>query len=196
MSDQSNPLADFPERDDDPPAIRQMRDALKREQARASQAEANAASNAELARENAFLKAGVDLESPVGKMFTRAYDGELDADAIKAEAAQVGALLDRSDQPTTTPGATSVTPDDIRQTQERQALANDGVPPGLVDDGSDVDPLDEGYRRYHERLAAGARREDAAAEVIDRIIDAAARGDERVLYDPQRWAAEQARAQA
>ena len=47
---------------------------------------------AEMARELAFLKAGVDTESKVGKLLMKGWEGELDVEAIAAEAAEIGAL--------------------------------------------------------------------------------------------------------
>lgn len=41
-------------------------------------------------KENAFLKAGIDTEKGVGKLFFKSYDGELNADAIKAAATADG----------------------------------------------------------------------------------------------------------
>ena len=46
------------------------------------------ASNAK--RELALMKAGIDLESPTGKLFVKAYDGEISVDAIKAAASEYG----------------------------------------------------------------------------------------------------------
>lgn len=47
-----------------------------------------------LARELAFQKAGVDVESGPGKFFASKYDGELDADAIRAAAEEYGFVSD------------------------------------------------------------------------------------------------------
>jgi len=43
-------------------------------------------------RELAFLKAGIDLESPQGKLFAKAYDGDFTVDAVKASATEYGVL--------------------------------------------------------------------------------------------------------
>ena len=57
-----------------------------------------AATKAELAeaaaakRELNLIRAGVDLDSPTGKLFAKAYDGELDVDAIKEAAAEYGVI--------------------------------------------------------------------------------------------------------
>ena len=41
-------------------------------------------------RELALMKAGIDLESPTGKLFVKAYDGEISVEAIKAAAGEYG----------------------------------------------------------------------------------------------------------
>jgi hypothetical protein len=52
---------------------------------------------ASLQRESAFMKAGVDLDTPLGKMFAKGYDGELSVDAIKQAGSAVGALPTSAD---------------------------------------------------------------------------------------------------
>ena len=43
-------------------------------------------------RELALMKAGIDLESPTGKLFVKAYDGEITVEAIKAAAGEYGLI--------------------------------------------------------------------------------------------------------
>lgn len=52
-----------------------------------AKAEANAAK-----RELALMKAGIDLNSPTGKLFVKAYDGEISVEAIKAAAGEYGLI--------------------------------------------------------------------------------------------------------
>ena len=56
-------------------------------QAKAAAAEAEAAK-----RELAFLKAGIDLDSPQGKLLAKGYDGPATAEAIKAAAIEYGLI--------------------------------------------------------------------------------------------------------
>jgi hypothetical protein len=56
-------------------------------QAKAAAAEAEAAR-----RELAFLKAGIDLDSPQGKLLAKGYDGPATAEAIKAAAVEYGLI--------------------------------------------------------------------------------------------------------
>jgi hypothetical protein len=43
-------------------------------------------------RELALMKAGIDLDSPTGKLFVKAYDGEITVEAIKAAAGEYGLI--------------------------------------------------------------------------------------------------------
>jgi len=43
-------------------------------------------------RELAMLKAGIDLDTPQGKLFAKAYDGEPTLDAVKAAAEEYGVI--------------------------------------------------------------------------------------------------------
>jgi hypothetical protein len=65
---------------------------------------------------------------------------------------------------------------------DRQAMFQTA---GLVDPTADPDdgrdPGRVGLDKFHEALAAGKRREDAAANVINRLTAAAIKGDKRVL---------------
>lgn len=63
--------------------FRQLREKAKR----TTKAEAEAE---RLRRENAFLKAGIDTEDPKAKYFYKGYDGDLERDAIRAAAAEIG----------------------------------------------------------------------------------------------------------
>lgn len=55
-------------------------------------AQAEAASSA--ARELAFVKAGIDPELPISKYFVKAYEGDLNADAIREAGIEAGLLKD------------------------------------------------------------------------------------------------------
>lgn len=65
-----------------------VRDLEKRAKgADSAKAEAEAAR-----RELAMLKAGIDLDTPQGKLFAKAYDGESTLDAVKAAAEEYGVI--------------------------------------------------------------------------------------------------------
>lgn len=65
-----------------------VRDLEKRAKgADTAKAEAEAAK-----RELAMLRAGIDLDTPQGKLFAKAYDGESTLDAVKAAAEEYGVI--------------------------------------------------------------------------------------------------------
>lgn len=72
-----------PEEDRTP---RGLRKALDRTDAKAKQAAAEAAA---AKRELAFVKAGVDTDSKLGKLFANGYDGEVTVEAIRAAYAEI-----------------------------------------------------------------------------------------------------------
>jgi hypothetical protein len=75
----------------------------KAKEADTAKAEAQAAK-----RELALLKAGIDLESPTGKLFAKAYDGEASVEAIKLSATEYGLIGTESAPAAPTQAAPSV----------------------------------------------------------------------------------------
>lgn len=65
--------------------IRQLRNKAKK-------ADEYAKENAALKRQIAFTESGIDLNSPHGKLFAKAYDGAPTADAVRASAIEFGVL--------------------------------------------------------------------------------------------------------
>lgn len=127
-----------------------VRDLEKRAKgADSAKAEAEAAR-----RELAMLKAGIDLDTPQGKLFAKAYDGESTLDAVKAAAEEYGVIqamnaipaeeLDAIDRvsragavPTSTPMDdpftalnNAETPDEIIQLLKKNGISIDNEQPG------------------------------------------------------------------
>lgn len=124
----------------------------------------------------AMLEAGVDLSTPTGKMFLRAYDGAPDVDAIKTAAAEIpGALRvlevvkDPTDDEQREPG-------EAEQFGERNALTTDGAA-----GAEDPDPKTETFGALDLEIQQGARAEDAMGNAMQRLVAAANAGDPRVL---------------
>lgn len=72
--------------DDDPnesSVIRKLRAEAKAGREASARAEAAEKSSREAQRELAMRRAGVDVDSPLGAMFSRAWEGEIDADAMR-----------------------------------------------------------------------------------------------------------------
>jgi hypothetical protein len=170
--------------------------AALREQAQASEANRIAAES--VARENAMLKAGIDVESPLGGMFLSAYKGDLTTEAIRAQAAQVGAWKDPATAPPP-PADPSQTPPPQQQpgTQTydpveaamRQLAANgvaSGAPGGSETPPPPPDAMKDAYEEFTGLVTRGRTREDAAIAVMGRKLQAAAAGDASVLFDAER----------
>jgi hypothetical protein len=74
----------------DPERPSALRKELKRAQRERDEAREAVKAATDLARENAFLKAGINVDDPKLRYFAEGYKGELTAEAIKAEAAEAG----------------------------------------------------------------------------------------------------------
>lgn len=136
-----------------------------------------------LRRENAMLKAGIDVNTPLGTLFLNAYEGELETDAIRdafhkiAPPAPVTAT--EAEEPDMAPVGDN---DDAQFAEERQRLASGG----LGDDGHtiDRDPRKVAIELGNKMLADGKSREDAMASAFSSMAGAAAAGDSRVIWNP------------
>ncbi len=124
-------------------------------------------------REMAFLKAGVDTESKAGQLLFKAYDGELETEAIQVEATELGILQAQPSE--------SADDADRETGRQRQELVSDSVPP----EHQSESPYDTGHREFQEMVAAGRPTEDAAARFVHTVLEAAggASPDSRVLTD-------------
>lgn len=74
--------------------------ALRRARKEAKKAQQEAA---EAKRQMAFLKAGIDPESPKARYFVKGYEGDIDVEAIRAEALAAGIIEEQQEQVDQTP---------------------------------------------------------------------------------------------
>ena len=140
-------------------------------------AEAGEKATRELAqakRELAVLQSGIDVESPAGKLFLKAYDGDNTVEAIKAAAEEYAIPLKGEQTPE--PEAVEEPPVDSG-TDTRRSLA-DAAPVGSE---PTPDPNKLALDAFQEALASGAREEAAQAVFFNILAEAASRGDERVI---------------
>lgn len=158
-------MDETPQPDETPKALRRAAEEGKKAKAEA----------ASLKRELAMLKAGVDIDSPIGKMFAKAYDGDATPEAIKAEWASISPSA----------SATADTPEpeipaeERQSTAERSALASNapadtGTPP--------PDPRVVAAEKAQDARSKGASREHSMAEYFRTVVEAAQNGDERVIW--------------
>lgn len=150
---------------------------------------ANAEANASAQRELAFVKAGIDTSSKLGSMFVRTYEGELTADAIKAEAtglpaevfvaapATADTVAEAAAAAAAAAAAVSTATDAEKgATTDRQTMATGAV----SNDGSGVNVRSEAMDE-----AKGVARTDsdeaAIGRYVHRLAEAANTGDKSVL---------------
>jgi hypothetical protein len=86
--DEGNLIAE----EQEPKFARLPRDVINRLEEEAKAGRDAIAKNAAMERELAFSRAGVDPSHPAAVYFTRAYDGEVDPEAIKAKWAEVAGV--------------------------------------------------------------------------------------------------------
>lgn len=157
--------------------VRLKREDIRGLEARAKKNEDLESSNQLMAKQLAFLRAGVDIDTPVGKLLFRGYDGELDAEAIKAEAIEVGALKgEPKEQEQELPA------DEQNSTNERNQLG-EGAPADQFR-MEDPDPKAEALKVGEAALARGASEEVALGSYFEHIARSVEKGDKRALWDP------------
>lgn len=157
-----------PPAEPEPQGIKDLREAANR--ANEHKAAANAAQ-----RELAFVKAGVDTDSPLGKLVLTGYDGELTPEAIKSYVGSLGVGGTQQQQ---------ISEEEQAATQIRQGLAG-GSAPAVPPAPEIIDPFKDGLDTFHESLSKGRSREDASAEFFTRVFDQAAKGNNTVLIEPR-----------
>lgn len=200
-----------PSGDGEPQGLPEVRAALDRETKRRKEAEKQATEGAAARRELAFLRAGVDIESPVGKLFVKAYDGELEAEAIKTqyqalvpEPAQGGEEPPPSGEPAGEPPPTGMPTDDAaRLAAARAQLQSNASPPGSEPQThvgqAMMDAAFEAQQGQRARPSGGfgPKARDAG---LDALFNRAMQGDSEAVFKrpdenwgdaTERWRAEQ-----
>lgn len=124
-----------------------------------------------LKRENAFLRAGIDIEAPEAKYFYKGYEGELTADAIKAEAETLGLFKTREPASTET-----ATPEEREQTEIRAGLATGS---NAVGSPPDEDPQTAGLRAGFEARKQGASHTEAFMAALPEAFREAVNASQR-----------------
>lgn len=157
----------MPETENDQPTIQQLRE-------RADKARELEATNAAMARENAFLKAGINPEQdPRLGYFVRGYDGDLTSEAIKTAATEAGFLADPVVAAATVPaGESTEEAPPVSDEQHAQDQLATQVPAEAAGAGAqrEVELMDEGFSEFHKAMQSGSDRRDAASHVIGRAI--------------------------
>ncbi len=123
-------------------------------------------------RELAFVRAGVNLDSPMGRLFVKGYDGESTLDATTAAWGEVAGID---------------TPDPVITDVDRAvATGRQDLSTGALVDAGDR-PLVPGHEAAlqagRETLAKGRSRDDALGAFVGSVIASAAQGDKSVIIE-------------
>lgn len=137
-------------------------------------AEQDARELAAARRELALVKAGVDVESPLGKMFAKAYDGDLDPEVIRAEWSGLAPAPAAPEEPP---------PSD--EGRIRDGFARDGRTP-VAEDLTENGP-DRAIKAGRTILEQGGNPELAREAYVANMVDAAVRDLPGARHDRQKW---------
>ena len=152
----------------DPNGIKELRDAADRGREAIQERD-------QLKREMAFMKAGVDTDSKAGQLLFKAYDGELETESIQAEWQELAPTPVPVEQPE--PAQDTVNETDTQVSQQRQALAEDSVSV----EASTQSPYEQGFQEFKTAYDSGRPKDESAARFVHTVLEAAGRGDERVI---------------
>jgi hypothetical protein len=135
--------------------------------------------------ENLMLRAGIDPNTGLGKLFYNGYQGDLTIDAVRASAIEAQVIPDpNAEEPPPPDPNPPLTPDERGSTQERQLTAVGAQPDGGVV-GEDLDPRVRAVLTGFENLDAGGTTESAMGVAFDEIASAAYNDhDKRAIYTP------------
>lgn len=168
--------------------VRMSRKDIRALERKGSKYDELAEQKAALERDLAFARAGIDTSTDEGAFFARGYAGELDVEAIKAQAAKFG-VIKGADAPGTPPadGTTgegtpppsgpALEPGEADLTAHRQTLASGAT----GDSGLDVDPYQSALDIGRQVMEGGGKFEQALGSAINALANAANQGDKRVI---------------
>lgn len=176
MTDDYSETSDEMEDSTEPEAIRNLRQANKRNEEKARAGEA-------AMRKLAFLEAGLDPRTnPQVELFIKAYDGDLTEEAIRNEAARYN-LIGGAAPESSAPQSSSAF--DSSQTSIRASLgADSGDAAAPVEEG---DPMMSAYTEFHSLRRNGATSEEASVAVLGKIFEQARKGNDKFVFDASAW---------
>ena len=152
----------------DPNGIKELRDAADRGKEAIQERD-------QLKREMAFMKAGVDTDSKAGQLLFKAYDGELDTEAIQAEWQELAPSPVPVEQPELAQDTVNET--DTQVAGQRQALAEDSVSV----EATTQSPYEQGFQEFQKSYDSGKPKDESVARFVHTVLEAAGQGDERVI---------------
>lgn len=158
----------------EPDHIRSLRE-------KAKQADQLQSQQSALERKVAILEAGINTSTPLGAMFLKSYEGELDAEAIRAEAAKVGLVAGQPD-PDPQPGEPGTA--EAEYADARRRLTQGETAPHETPQKSATDLA---YKAFEDARKQGKRSEDAQVDGFRTMIEQAAQGNPTALFNERQW---------
>lgn len=167
----------MPEADETDPGAESSENAnirLLRE--KAAKADEATAAHAALQREVAFLKAGIDTDSKLGKLLFKSYEGDLtDIEALKTEATEIGAIQAAAPAEQASAEQSSAEDHEPTGSTQRQELAA-GAP---ADTGEKLHPWKSAQEVFDRSMSDGETWEHSAGMALNALANAAQSGDVR-----------------
>lgn len=137
------------------------------------------AENTDLKRQILFMKAGIDLDTKLGKMLYRTFEGN-DLDALKAEATELG-MLGNSPSQADLDAEAERSAEDTRRSSAQQSLSGGRAGAPTIEEG--LDPRHAALESFQIDLRQGVDRDEAQQNAISKVLSAAANGDRRVAWN-------------
>lgn len=150
--------------------IQQMRSELKARDEKLKNLEPEAEAGRQARRKLAFLEAGVDLNTPHGKLFAEAYKGELDVEAVKAKAVEYEVVQ--------APSSALVTANEREVLEHLHDATAGAAEAGQTPPPDPAQPYKDGRKVYEE---SGDYQKAGAAHFRAKLDQAADRGDPGVV---------------
>lgn len=137
---------------------------------------------AEKDRQIAFLQAGVDTSSKLGQMLMKSYEGELTAEAIKAEAEEIGMFNSSSAEVEVD---TAPTPTQVEYQMAREGLSGGNT--ATTEQPAPRSAVDRAFNEWNESRKSGLSNADATDLAFASFISSAAQGDSTALFNDAEW---------
>jgi hypothetical protein len=134
------------------------------------------------------VKAGIDTDSKPAQALLQSYDGELTAEAIKAEAADWGIVKATAPEPDPEPDPTPDYSSDAELQQMRDASSGHPAPVEEIAKSA----FDKAGDQYLSDRKEGRAAQDSLNRAYGSFIKSAAMGDKSAIFDPDEWESRQA----
>ncbi len=133
-------------------------------------------------RELAFTRAGIDTETPVGKMFAQSYQGEMTKEAVLAQWAEVSGTAQTTDSGEGDTQGAALNAEVSDMGAHRGEAASPGAQTGAL---TPIEPpiRETAMEDAQVAMKKGLARDDAMGGFVNKLAAAAMRGDTSVVID-------------